>query len=57
VFTPKARTGSGLILDFSESFKELAGKNGYTVTATLEKFMASAVELGLVFPSSKAKAC
>jgi hypothetical protein len=31
-------------------FKELAGKNGYTVTGALEKFMACAVDYGLVFP-------
>ncbi|MGA3191281.1 MAG: hypothetical protein ABSD73_02060 [Candidatus Bathyarchaeia archaeon] len=34
------------------SFKELASKNGYTVTGALEKFMSSAVEHGLVFPST-----
>jgi hypothetical protein len=34
------------------SFKELAAKNGYTVTAALEKFMMGAVEYGLVFPSA-----
>jgi hypothetical protein len=34
------------------SFKELAFKNGYTVTGALEKFMACAVEFGLVFPSA-----
>jgi len=34
------------------SFKELAAKNGYTVTGAFEKFMASAVEYGLVFPSA-----
>ena len=28
------------------SFKQLAAKNGYTVTATLEKFMASPLSLG-----------
>jgi hypothetical protein len=32
------------------SFKELAAKNGYTVTAAFERFMACAVEYGLVFP-------
>ena len=31
-------------------FKELATKNGYTVTGAFEKFMTSAVECGLVFP-------
>ena len=35
------------------NFKELASKNGYTVTAALEKFMSSAVEHGLEFPSPK----
>jgi len=34
------------------SFKELTLKNGYTVTGAFEKFMASAVEYGLVFPSA-----
>jgi hypothetical protein len=33
-------------------FKELAAKNGYTVTGAFEKFMASAVEFGLIFPSA-----
>ena len=36
-----------------ESFKRLASKKGYTVTAALEKFMSSAVEFGLVFPTAK----
>ena len=35
------------------AFKDLASKNGYTVTAALEKFMADAVKFGLVFPSSQ----
>jgi hypothetical protein len=35
------------------AFKDLASKNGYTVTAALEKFMADAVKFGLVFPSAK----
>jgi hypothetical protein len=35
------------------AFKDLASKNGYTVTAALEKFMADAVKYGLVFPSSQ----
>ena len=34
-------------------FKELAAKNGYTTTGALEKFMADAVEYGLLFPSAK----
>ena len=33
-------------------FKKLASENGYTVTGVFEKFMASAVEFGLVFPSA-----
>ncbi len=37
-------------------FKELAAKNGYTTTGALEKFMADAVEFGLVFPSAKNEA-
>jgi len=36
-------------------FKELASKSGYTVTGAFEKFMASAVEFGLVFPSPAKK--
>jgi hypothetical protein len=35
-----------------ESFKELASKNGYTMTSAFEKFMSSALENGLVFPSA-----
>jgi hypothetical protein len=35
------------------AFKDLASRNGYTVTAALEKFMADAVKFGLVFPSSQ----
>jgi hypothetical protein len=38
------------------AFKDLASKNGYTVTAALEKFMADAVKFGLVFPSAKDEA-
>jgi hypothetical protein len=37
------------------SFKQLAAENGYTVTAALEKFIASALEFGLVFPAAKLK--
>jgi hypothetical protein len=35
-----------------ERFKVLASENGYTVTGTFEKFMSSAVECGLNFPSA-----
>jgi hypothetical protein len=34
-------------------FKDLASKNGYTATGAVEKFMADAVQFGLVFPSAK----
>jgi len=53
---PKARKGFRFDPQLYMRFKELAGKNGYTVTATLEKFMANAVEFGLVFPSGKNEA-
>jgi hypothetical protein len=49
-------TRSGFTLQVHGGFKELAGKNGYTVTVALEKFMSRAVEFGLVFPSAKAEA-
>jgi hypothetical protein len=35
-----------------ESFKTLASENGYTVTGAFEKFMTSAIENGLAFPSA-----
>ncbi len=35
-----------------DNFKQLASKNGYTVTAAFEKFMTSAIDHGLVFPSA-----
>ncbi len=38
-----------------ESFKQLASKNGYTVTGAFEKFMESAIDHGLVFPSAVKK--
>jgi hypothetical protein len=34
------------------SFKELASQNGYTATSALEKFMETALQHGLVFPSA-----
>ncbi len=43
-------------LQVYSDFKALASKNGYTVTAALEKFMSSAIQFGLVFPSAKAEA-
>ena len=50
---PKALKGFRVNPQVYASFRELVSKNGYTVTAALEKFMASAVEFGLVFPSAK----
>ena len=38
------------------AFKELSSKNGYTVTAALEKFMEDAVKYGFTFPSAKNQA-
>lgn len=49
---PKSRKGFRLNPQLYNAFKELASKNGYTVTGAFEKFMASAVEFGLVFPSA-----
>jgi hypothetical protein len=34
------------------AFKKLAFENGYTVTGAFEKFMSSAVDFGLAFPSA-----
>jgi hypothetical protein len=34
------------------SFKQLASQNGYTTTAALEKFMETALQHGLTFPSA-----
>jgi hypothetical protein len=53
VFMPKARRGFRFNPQIYEPFKELAGKNGYTVTAAFEKFMSDAVKFGLAFPSAK----
>ncbi len=44
-------------LQIYTAFKELSSKNGYTVTAALEKFMEDAVKYGLDFPSAKNAAC
>jgi len=38
------------------SFKDLASRNGFTVTVALEKFMAAAAKFGLVFRSSQSAA-
>jgi hypothetical protein len=50
---PKARKGFRFNPQVYEDFRDLASKNGYTVTAALERFMADAVKFGLVFPSAK----
>ena len=34
------------------SFRELASRNGYTVTSAFEKFMSKSLEYGLAFPSA-----
>jgi hypothetical protein len=34
-----------------DAFRQLSSRNGYTVTAALEKFMETALQHGLVFPS------
>jgi len=49
---PKSRKGFRLNPQLYGAFKESAAKNGYTVTGAFEKFMASAVEFGLSFPSA-----
>lgn len=53
---PKARKGFRFNPQLYTNFKETASKNGYTVTAALEKFMVGAVEFGLAFPSAKNEA-
>jgi hypothetical protein len=49
---PKARKGFRFNPQVYSRFKEVASKNGYTVTAAFEKFMSSAIDYGLVFPSA-----
>jgi hypothetical protein len=49
---PKTFKGFRLNDKLYEDFKVLAANNGYTVTAALEKFMSSAIEFGLSFPSA-----
>jgi hypothetical protein len=53
---PKARKGFRFNPQLYADFNDLASKSGYTVTASLEKFMADAVKFGLVFPSAKNEA-
>jgi hypothetical protein len=52
---PKAGKGFRFNPQLYASFKEIASKNGYTVTAALEKFMQTRVEHGLTFPASKSQ--
>jgi len=49
---PKMRKSYRFSPQLYESFKELASKNGYTVTSAFEKFMSNSLEYGLVFPSA-----
>jgi len=53
---PKARKGFRFNPQLYVNFKEVASKNGYTVTAALEKFMQNAVEHGLTFPTAQNQA-
>jgi hypothetical protein len=53
---PKARKGFRFNSQLYDSFKDLASRNGYTVTGALEKFMADSVRHGLVFPSGENEA-
>ena len=48
---PKKLKGFRFNAQLYEGFKTLAAKKGYTVTAAFEKFMTSAIEYGLSFPS------
>jgi len=48
---PKVFKGFRFNSNLYLSFKQLAKKNGYTVTEIFEKFMSSAIEFGIVFPS------
>ena len=48
---PKVFKGFRFNSNLYLGFKQLAKKNGSTVTEVFEKFMSSAIEFGLVFPS------
>jgi hypothetical protein len=50
VFLKRLRVSGSILIYLS--FKELASKNGYTVTETFEKFMSRSLEFGLAFPSA-----
>jgi hypothetical protein len=49
---PKVFKGFRFNSNLYLSFKELASKNGYTITETFEKFMSRSLEFGLAFPSA-----
>ncbi len=49
---PKTFKGFRFNSNLYLSFKELATKNGYTVTEAFEKFMDNALQFGLTFPSA-----
>lgn len=53
---PKTRKGFRFNPQLYESFKDLASKNGYTVTGAFETFMENAVKYGFVFPSARNEA-
>ena len=48
---PKVFKGFRLNATLYQDFKALSAKNGYTVTAAFEKFMANSLAFGLSFPS------
>jgi hypothetical protein len=50
--SPKMFRGFRLNSNLYLSFKDLATKNGYTVTEAFEKFMTNALQYGLIFPSA-----
>ena len=49
---PKVFKGFRFNSNLYLSFKELATKNGYTVTEAFEKFMTRSLEYGIDFPSA-----
>ena len=53
---PKKFKAFRLNPELYETFKKEAAKNGYTITAAIEKFMVDSVKHGLAFPSAKNEA-
>lgn len=49
---PKIRKGFRFSPQLYERLKELASKNGYTVTSAFEKFTSKSLEYGLAFPAA-----